>query len=116
MPVAAACCVFRISICASPAGRFRRMVGPCGRSAKIVTAGPRMSWSSATSVTPRSPIGPPAHGIPCRCFPIARPYPWKASFEFSWLLARRGDRLDGYRQRRRGPEHVELLWDFLQRG
>ncbi len=57
----------------------------------------------------------PGERIGLSVFP-PRPYPWKDSFEFSWLLARRGDRLDGYRQRRRGPQHVELLWDFLQRG
>lgn len=45
-----------------------------------------------------------------------RPYPWRESFDFSWLLAHPKDPLGGYSERKRGPQHVELLWDFLQRG
>ncbi|MCS7239596.1 MAG: hypothetical protein NZ899_15215 [Thermoguttaceae bacterium] len=60
----------------------------------FVSPGERLAWS----------VFPP------------RPYPWKESFEFSWLLAHRKDRVDGYPARQRGPQHVEVLWDFFQRG
>ena len=44
-----------------------------------------------------------------------RPFPWKKSFQFAWLLAQRDDPLDQYPKRKRGDEHVEILWSFLQR-
>ena len=45
-----------------------------------------------------------------------RPFPWKKSFQFAWLLANRGDSFNQYAARKRGDEHVEILWNFLQRG
>ena len=45
-----------------------------------------------------------------------RPFPWKKSFQFAWLLAQSGDSLKQYTSRKRGEEHVEILWSFLKRG
>jgi len=56
----------------------------------------------------------PGERIAISVFP-PRPYPWKQSFEASWLLTRRGDSLAEYPMRRRGSWHGEVLWDFFQR-
>jgi len=56
----------------------------------------------------------PGERIAISVFP-PRPYPWKESFEASWLLTNRRDDLGEYAQRKRGAWHGEVLWDFFQR-
>jgi len=56
----------------------------------------------------------PGERLAISIFP-PRPFPWKDSFGFGFLLARRRDPLDGYPRRKRGDYRVEILWDFLQR-
>ena len=64
-------------------------------------------WEMTWSLSPSERIG-------ISVFP-PRPFPWRESFEFSWLLANRRDNPAGYAARKRGPGHVEVLWDFIQR-
>ena len=64
-------------------------------------------WSMRYHLSPGERLG-------ISVFP-PRPFPWKKSFQFAWLLAQRDDPLDHYRARKRGDEHVEILWSFLQR-
>ncbi len=56
----------------------------------------------------------PGERLAISVFP-PRPYPWKDSFDFAWLLTFRKDPLDIYPADIRGPYHVYLLWDFFQR-